>query len=95
MSILWNSSPYSCRRFTKPSLMPKPSSFVALTPALVALRFSHRRRSTGVNATKEEGFGMSDGYANRRHEYGDEFFRIDMEASLLSALEKGKKGASA
>jgi uncharacterized protein with von Willebrand factor type A (vWA) domain len=50
--------------------------------------------STGVNATRVEGFGMSDGFANRRHEYGDEFFRIDLEASLLSALEKGKKGAS-
>ncbi len=50
--------------------------------------------STGVNATKEEGFGMSDGFANRRHEYGDEFFKIDLEASLMRALERGKRGTS-
>ena len=45
----------------------------------------------GAHATKEEGFGMSDGFACRRHEYGDEFFKIDMEKTLLSALEKGKE----
>jgi uncharacterized protein with von Willebrand factor type A (vWA) domain len=49
---------------------------------------------TGVNATKEEGFGMSDGFSNRKHEYGDEFFKIDLEASLLAALERGKNGVS-
>lgn len=50
--------------------------------------------STGVNVTKEEGFGMSEGFSNRKHEYDDEFYRIDLEASLLTALERGKKGAS-
>ena len=44
----------------------------------------------GTHATKEEGFGMSDGFASRRHEYGDEFFKIDMEKTLIAALEKGK-----
>jgi len=47
----------------------------------------------GVNTTKEEGFGMSEGFFNRRHEYGDEFHRIDTEATLLSALARGRKGA--
>jgi uncharacterized protein with von Willebrand factor type A (vWA) domain len=42
----------------------------------------------GTNATKEEGFGMTEGFAGRAYEFGDEFFRIDMEATLLSALEK-------
>ncbi len=36
---------------------------------------------------------MSDGFACRRHEYGDEFFKIDMERTLLSALEAGKMRA--
>ncbi len=49
--------------------------------------------NSGTNDTKEEGYGVSDGFANRRHEYGDEFYRIDMEATLLAALEKGKLGA--
>ncbi len=49
--------------------------------------------SAGVNATRVEGFGMSEGFVNRRHEYGDEFHRIDTEATLLSALERGRKGA--
>jgi uncharacterized protein with von Willebrand factor type A (vWA) domain len=44
----------------------------------------------GMHAAKAEGFGMSDGFACRRHEYGDEFFKIDMERTLLSALESGK-----
>jgi uncharacterized protein with von Willebrand factor type A (vWA) domain len=45
----------------------------------------------GANATKEEGFGMSEGFAHRKYEFGDEFFKIDMETTLLSALERGKK----
>ena len=45
--------------------------------------------NTGTNATKEEGFGMSDGFARRRYEHGDEFDKIDMETTLLSALERG------
>ncbi len=45
----------------------------------------------GSNATKEEGFGMSDGFRIRKYEFGDEFFKIDMETTLLSALESGKK----
>ncbi|OPY59534.1 MAG: hypothetical protein A4E57_04702 [Syntrophorhabdaceae bacterium PtaU1.Bin034] len=49
--------------------------------------------NTGTNATKEEGFGMGEGFGNRPYEYGDEFFKIDMEATLLSALEKGRNGA--
>ncbi len=44
----------------------------------------------GTHATKEEGFGMSDGFACRRHEYGDEFFKIDMERTLMAALENGR-----
>jgi uncharacterized protein with von Willebrand factor type A (vWA) domain len=44
----------------------------------------------GAHLAREEGFGMSDGFACRRHEYGDEFFKIDMERTLLSALESGK-----
>ena len=44
----------------------------------------------GAHAAKEEGFGMSDGFACRKYEYGDEFFKIDMEKTLLAALEKGK-----
>jgi len=44
----------------------------------------------GTHVAKEEGFGMSDGFACRRHEYGDEFFKIDMERTFLAALEKGK-----
>ena len=44
----------------------------------------------GTHVAKEEGFGMSDGFACRRHEYGDEFFKIDMEKTFLAALEKGK-----
>jgi uncharacterized protein with von Willebrand factor type A (vWA) domain len=47
----------------------------------------------GTNATKEEGFGMTDGFAHRKYEFGDEFFRIDMETTLLAALEKGKSRA--
>ena len=47
----------------------------------------------GTHATKAEGFGMSDGFACRRHEYGDEFFKIDMERTLLAALEAGKMRA--
>ncbi len=43
----------------------------------------------GTHATRVEGFGMSDGFACRRHEYGDEFFKIDMERTLLAALERG------
>ncbi len=45
----------------------------------------------GANATREEGFGMSEGFACRKYEFGDEFFKIDMETTLLSALERGKK----
>ncbi len=44
----------------------------------------------GVNATREEGFGMTQGFGTRKYEYGDEFDRIDMEATLISALERGK-----
>ncbi len=44
----------------------------------------------GAHLAKEEGFGMSDGFACRRYEYGDEFFKIDMEKTLLAALERGK-----
>jgi uncharacterized protein with von Willebrand factor type A (vWA) domain len=43
----------------------------------------------GTNATKEEGFGMSEGFARRKYEHGDEFYKIDMETTLLSALERG------
>lgn len=49
--------------------------------------------NAGVKPTKDEGFGVSDAFSNRRHEYGDEFYRIDMEATLLSALERGKNGS--
>lgn len=45
---------------------------------------------SGFSQTKDEGFGVSDGFATKRYEHGDEFHRIDMEATLLSAL--GRKG---
>ncbi len=45
----------------------------------------------GTNTTKEEGFGMTFGFGTRKYEYGDEFFKIDLEATLLSALENGKR----
>ncbi len=48
---------------------------------------------TGSHVAKEEGFGMSDGFAFRKHEYGDEFFKIDLERTFLSALERGKTRA--
>jgi uncharacterized protein with von Willebrand factor type A (vWA) domain len=47
----------------------------------------------GANVTKEEGFGMSDGFAHRKYEFGDEYFKVDMETTLLAALEKGKNRA--
>jgi uncharacterized protein with von Willebrand factor type A (vWA) domain len=48
--------------------------------------------NAGTNATKDEGFGMSDAFGTRKYEYGDEFFKIDLEATLLSALERGMNG---
>ena len=51
--------------------------------------------STGTNATKEEGFGVSYGFGRRKYEYGDEFYKIDMEKTLMSALERtGNKDGS-
>jgi uncharacterized protein with von Willebrand factor type A (vWA) domain len=49
--------------------------------------------NAGTNATKEEGFGMSDSFCTRKYEYGDEFYKIDLEATLLSALEKRGNGS--
>jgi len=46
----------------------------------------------GISSTKDEGFGISDGFASRRYEYGDEFHRIDAEATLLSALVRTGPG---
>ena len=46
----------------------------------------------GISSTRDEGFGISDGFASRRYEYGDEFHRIDAEATLLSALVRTGPG---
>ncbi len=42
---------------------------------------------SGTNATKDDGFGVSHGFATRKYEHGDEFDRIDLESTLMSALE--------
>lgn len=42
----------------------------------------------GINPTGNEGFGMIEGFTVRRYEFGDAFSRIDIQATLLSALEK-------
>jgi uncharacterized protein with von Willebrand factor type A (vWA) domain len=47
---------------------------------------------SGTNPTKEEGFGVSHGFSNRKYEYGDEFDRIDMESTLLTAMERHSCG---
>ena len=46
----------------------------------------------GTNATKEEGFGVTYGFSRRKYEYGDEFYKIDMEKTLMSALERRQDG---
>lgn len=42
----------------------------------------------GTNVTKEEGYGVTQTSGRRKYEYGDEFFRIDLENTLMAALEK-------
>ncbi len=42
----------------------------------------------GANPTGDEGFGMSEGFTTRKYEFGDEFSRIDTEATLLAALTR-------
>ena len=44
----------------------------------------------GINPTGDEGFGMSEGFTTRKYEFGDEFSRIDTQATLLKALERGR-----
>lgn len=44
--------------------------------------------STGVNMTRENGYGVTQTLGRRKYEYGDEFFRIDLEHTLMSALER-------
>ena len=49
----------------------------------------------GPNPTQEEGFGVSESYGVRPYEFGDEFCRIDQEATLMAALERrGVSGGS-
>ena len=48
--------------------------------------------NNGTNATKDEGFGVSHGFSNRKYEYGDEFDRIDMESTFMTAMERRHKG---
>ena len=48
--------------------------------------------NNGTNATKDEGFGVSHGFSVRKYEYGDEFDRIDMESTFMTAMERGHKG---
>ena len=43
---------------------------------------------SGPNPTGDEGFGTSEGFVTRRYEFGDEFARIDTQATLLAALER-------
>ena len=47
---------------------------------------------TGINPTREEGFGVSHGFSNRQYEHGDEFDRIDMESTLMRAMERPRGG---
>jgi uncharacterized protein with von Willebrand factor type A (vWA) domain len=44
--------------------------------------------STGTNMTREEGFGVTQTSGRRKYEYGDEFFRVDLEHTLMAALER-------
>lgn len=44
--------------------------------------------NSGTNQTKDEGFGVSHGFSNRKYEHGDEFDRIDMESTLMTAMER-------
>lgn len=47
-----------------------------------------RTGPSGPNPTGDEGFGTSEGFVTRRYEFGDEFARIDTQATLLAALER-------
>lgn len=42
----------------------------------------------GAHDTRREGFGVTQGFEVRKYEHGDEFHRIDLEATLMSALER-------
>lgn len=42
----------------------------------------------GINFTADEGFGTREGFVTKKYEFGDEFSRIDTEATLLGALAK-------
>lgn len=44
--------------------------------------------STGTNMTREVGFGVTQTLGRRKHEYGDEYFRVDLEHTLMAALER-------
>ncbi len=48
---------------------------------------------SGTNNTNDEGFGTSEGFVTRAYEFGDEFSRIDAQATLLAAMERGAVGA--
>lgn len=43
---------------------------------------------SGIHESGEEGFGTSEGFITRRYEYGDEFSRIDTQATLIAAFER-------
>jgi hypothetical protein len=47
---------------------------------------SVRAGPSGPNLTGDEGFGTSEGFVTRKYEFGDEFARIDTQATLLAAL---------
>ncbi len=47
--------------------------------------------NSGTNPTKEEGFGVSHGFSTRHYEHGDEFDRIDLESTLIAAMERPRE----
>ena len=47
-------------------------------------------KTSGVNPTVDEGFGVSEGFGVRKYEFGDEFCRIHVEETLLAAF--GRSG---
>ena len=48
--------------------------------------------NNGTNPTKDEGFGVGQAFSVRQYEHGDEFDRIDMESTFMTALEHGRYG---
>lgn len=48
----------------------------------------------GVNGTGEAGFGVTESLLRRSYEFGDEFWLIDPETTLLKAMERKGTGGS-